>query len=54
MNFCSPNLTKPKKKSRNVTKYHNIFTISLFLAVESFGMIYDYLFYKNAMSIIFS
>ena len=27
VNICSPNLTKPKKKSRNITKCHNIFTI---------------------------
>ena len=28
VNFGSQILTKPKKKSRNTTKYHNIFTIS--------------------------
>ena len=28
INFVSPNFTKPKKKPRNITKYHNIFTIS--------------------------
>ena len=27
VNFCLPNLIKPKKKSRNITKCHNIFTI---------------------------
>ena len=28
MNFGSTNLTKPKKKLRNITKYYKIFTIS--------------------------
>ena len=31
VNFCSPNLILLKKKSKNTTKYHNIFTISSFL-----------------------
>ena len=55
MNFYLPNLTKQKKKkkSRNTTKCHNIFTIPLFSAVVSFGLIYYYLFYRNAISIIF-
>ena len=34
VNFGSPNLTILKKKSKNKTKYHNIFTISLFLGSE--------------------
>ena len=34
VNFCSPNLIILKKKSKNTTKYHNIFTISLFLGSE--------------------
>ena len=52
VNFCSSNMTKPKKKSRNTTKCHNIFTIPLFSAVVSSGLIYYYLFYRNAISII--
>ena len=40
MNFCSPNLTKPKKKYRNTTKCYNIFTVPLFSVVISFGLIY--------------
>ena len=28
VNYGSPHFTKPKKKTRNTTKYHNIFTIS--------------------------
>ena len=32
--FGSPNLTILKKKSKNTTKYHNIFTISSFLGSE--------------------
>ena len=28
VNFCSPNLIKPKKKSRNTTKCHNTFTFN--------------------------
>ena len=31
VNFGSPNLIILKKKSKNTTKYHNIFTISSFL-----------------------
>ena len=54
LNFCSPNLTKPKKKSRNTMKCHNIFTIPLFLAMVSFGLIYYYLFHRNTISIILS
>ena len=53
VNFCSPNLTKPKKKFRNTTKCHNIFT-PLFSVVVNFNLIYYYLFYRNAISIIFS
>ena len=53
MNFCSPKLTKLKNKPRNITKCHNIFTIPLFSAVVNLGLIY-YLFYRNAISIIFS
>ena len=34
VNFDSPNLTILKKKSKNTTKYHNIFTISSFLGSE--------------------
>ena len=35
MNFGSPNLIiLKKKKSKNTTKYHNIFTISSFLGFE--------------------
>ena len=34
VNFGSPNLTILKKKSKNTTKYHNIFTISSFLGSE--------------------
>ena len=49
VNFCSSNLTKSKKKFRKITKCHNIFTITLFSAVVSFGMIYYYLFYRNAV-----
>ena len=44
VNFCSPNLTKPKKKSRNITKCHNIFTILLFSVVVNFGLIYIYIY----------
>ena len=40
-----------KKKSRNTTKCHNIFTISLYSAMVSFGLIYYYLFYRNAILI---
>ena len=36
VNFCSPNLTKQRKKSRNTTKCHNIFTEPLFSVVISF------------------
>ena len=54
VNLCSQNLTKPKKKFSNTTKCHNIFTIPLFSIVVSFGLIYYYLFYINAISIIFS
>ena len=34
VNFGSLNLTILKKKSKNTTKYHNIFTISSFLESE--------------------
>ena len=53
LNFCSPNLTKPKKKSRNTIKCYNIFAIPLILVVVSFDLIYYYLFYRNAIFIIF-
>ena len=54
VNFCLPNLTKPKMKSKNITNCHNIFTIPLFSTIVSFSLIYNYLFYKNVISIIFS
>ena len=54
VNFGLPNLTKPKMKSKNVIKCHNIFTIPLFSAVVSFSQIFFYLFYKNTIYIIFS
>ena len=44
VNFCSPNLTKPKKNSRNITKCYNIFTILLFSTVANFGLIYIYIY----------
>ena len=34
VNFGSPNLTILKKKFKNTTKFHNIFTISSFLGSE--------------------
>ena len=34
VNFGSPNLIILKKKFKNITKYHNIFTISSFLGSE--------------------
>ena len=42
MNFDSPKLTKIKKKSRNTTKCHNIFTIPSFSAMVSPNMIFYY------------
>jgi len=36
VNFCSPNLTKSKKKSKNTTNCHNVFIILLFSTVVSF------------------
>ena len=36
VNFGSPNLTILKQKSKNITKYHNIFTIPSFLGFEQF------------------
>ena len=51
VNFCSLNLTKPKKKSKNTTKCYNIFTISLFSAEVSFSLIFYYLFYRNTIFI---
>ena len=36
VNFGSQILTKPKKKSRNTTKYHNIFTISFISSCGGF------------------
>ena len=49
VNFGSPSLTKPKKKPRNTTKYHNIFTISFFPAMVGLSLVF-YFF----TSIIFS
>ena len=54
VNFDLLNLTKPKKKFRNTMKCHNIFIISLFAVVENIGLIFYYLFYRNATSTIFS
>ena len=43
VNYGSPNFTRPKKKIRNTTKYHNIFTISF---ISSCGRSrYDILFF---------
>ena len=36
VNFGSQILTKPKKKSRNTTKYHNSFTISFISSCGGF------------------
>ena len=50
VNFDSPNLIILKKKFKNTTKYHNIFTILLFLGSE---YIYIYILFEiNAISII--
>ena len=49
VNFSSPNLIILKRKFKNTTKYHNIFTISSFLGSE---MIF-FLFERNATFIIF-
>ena len=49
MNFGSKIFTKPKKKPRNTTKYHNIFTISFFPAMVGLSLVF-YFF----TSIIFS
>ena len=43
MNFDLLNLTSPKKKSRNTTKSHDIFTIPLFLAMVGPSLIYIYI-----------
>ena len=51
--FAHQILRNQKKKSRNIIKCHNIFTIPLFLAVVNLGLI-QYLFYRNAISIRFS
>jgi len=40
MNFGSKDFTKPKKKPRNTTKYHNIFTISFFPAMVGLGLVF--------------
>ena len=40
VNFGSPNLTILKKKSKNTTKYYNIFTIPLFLGSEEIVFIF--------------
>ena len=50
VNFGSPNLTILKKKSKNTTKYYNIFTIPSFLRSKE---IFFILFERNATSIIF-
>ena len=42
MNFDLLNLTSPKKKSRNTTKGHDIFTIPLFLAMVGPSLIWYY------------
>ena len=42
--FGSPNLTILKKKSKNTTKYHNIFTIHSFLGFE---LIFFYLIWEK-------
>ena len=52
MNFNSPNLIILKKKSKNTTKYHNIFTISSFLGSEYIYIFYI-LFERNATFITF-
>ena len=44
VNFGSPNLTILKKKSKNTTKYYNIFTIPSFLGYEE---IFFILFERN-------
>ena len=50
VNFGSPNLAILKKKSKNTTKYYNIFTIpSLLGSEEIFFILYE----RNAISIIF-
>ena len=40
VNFGSPNLTILKNKSKNTTKYHNIFTIPSFLGSEYIILFY--------------
>ena len=51
VNFGSPNLIILKKKFKNKTKYHNIFTTSSFLGFE---YIYIFiLFERNATFITF-
>ena len=47
MNFDLLNLTSPKKKSRNTTKSHDIFTIPLFLAMVGPSLIYIYIYIYN-------
>ena len=54
INYGSPHFTKPKKKTRNITKCYNIFKIPLFSIVVNFGLIYYYLFYRNVIFVIFS
>ena len=44
VNFGSPKLTKPKKKSKNTTKFHNNFTIHLFLVVVAIDLIFYFIF----------
>ena len=42
MNFSSKKLNKSKKKPRNTTKSHDIFTIPLFLAMVGPSLIFYY------------
>ena len=51
INFGSPNLTKPKKKSRNIIKCHNIFLVPLFSIVGNPGLIFYILFYFDPYGI---
>ena len=48
VNFDLPNLIILKKKYKNTTKYHNIFTISSFLGSENI-FFYFILFYLREM-----
>ena len=42
-NLTKQNKNKTKKESRNITKYHHIFTIPLFSTVVDFNLIFYYL-----------